>query len=108
MKLVVLGRRAGKTHFLIQQLKAVPTSRLVVPWDQERDRLVVEYELKPDVASRIISMHDAPMSLQGRDPMDPVYVDNLDTMIRHWLGAHGEIVGTMTDLKQIVVRPPRL
>ena len=80
MKLQDWGRRSGKTTYLVNILKARPQAHVVVFSEEERKRIIHEYNLK---ASESIRLHRAKQLVGVRGD---VYVDEVPMVLEQLLG----------------------
>ena len=75
MFIIAGGRRAGKTHKLIEMLREHPGMIMVAASSQIAAMTRKEY---PDLAERIVG---PTANLRGLDPTRPVVVDNADLLL---------------------------
>lgn len=87
-EVIQTGRRGGKTTAMVERLKADPGAVLVVATADERRRLVIEYDLKPE---QVITPQSTE-KLRGSARMPRVYVDNAEWVLSVLLG-HAKVEG---------------
>ncbi len=82
MEMIGLPRRGGKTHQIVERMKAHAGSVLVVMDHAEAQRLRHVYELEPEQVVVASEAH----SLRSRSSPPTFYVDNADAILRNLLG----------------------
>lgn len=93
MNIIHRARRAGKTTELVDALRANPTSKLVVFNAEERRRLIDTYKLTTDQAARVLIARFG--ALRGVD--GDVAIDNVDLVLREYLGRGVDTISASTD-----------
>jgi len=91
MRVLVTGRRMGKTTKMVETLKANPDKRLLVFNEHEKRRLVYEFKLKPEQIVTVADLQsDRRRGGGARGPI-PLAVDNAEMILQAMLPSEWRI-----------------